>query len=67
MILFLKSLSMMLVKYRRFEECYMSQIFDNSPKPQREAYLWHYNIFGKALEKKISEFAKKYGLLINRD
>ena len=41
--------------------------FDNSPKPQREAYLWHYNIFGKALEKKISEFAKKYGLLINRD
>lgn len=41
--------------------------FDNSPKPQREIYLWHYNIFGKALEKKISEFAKKYGLLINRD
>lgn len=27
--------------------------FDNSPKPQREAYLWHYNIFGKALEKRL--------------
>ena len=26
-----------------------------------------YDIFGKALEKKISEFAKKYGLLVNRD
>ena len=41
--------------------------FDNRPKPQREAYLWHYNIFGKALEKKLSEFAKKYGLLVNID
>lgn len=41
--------------------------FDNRPKPQREAYLWHYNIFGKSLEEKINKFAKKYGLLVNRD
>ena len=41
--------------------------FDNRRKPQREAYLWHYNIFGKSLEEKINKFAKKYGLLVNRD
>ena len=41
--------------------------FDNRPKPQREAYLWHYNVFGKSLEEKINKFAKKYGLLVNRD
>lgn len=41
--------------------------FDNRPKPQREAYLWHYNIFGKSLEEKINKFAKKYCLLVNRD
>ena len=40
---------------------------DNSPKPQREVYFWHYNIFGKSLEEKINKFAKKYGLLVNRD
>ena len=41
--------------------------FDNRPKPQREAYLWHYNVFGKSLEEKINKFAKKYGLLVNSD
>lgn len=41
--------------------------FDNRPKPQREAYICHYNIFGKSLEEKINKFAKKYGLLVNRD
>ena len=41
--------------------------FDNRQKPQREAYLWHYNVFGKSLEEKINKFAKKYGLLVNRD
>ena len=41
--------------------------FDNRPKPQREAYLWHYNIFGKSLEEKINKFAKKYCLLVNRE
>ena len=41
--------------------------FDNRPKPQRDAYLWHYNVFGKSLEEKINKFSKKYGLLVNRD
>lgn len=41
--------------------------FDNRPKPQREAYLRHYNVFGESLEEKINKFAKKYGLLVNRD
>ena len=36
--------------------------FDNSPKPQREAYLWHYNIFGKFryIPKKAKRMKSKY-------
>lgn len=43
------------------------QDFDNRPKPQRDAYLFHYNIFGKSLEETINKFSKKYGLLVNID
>ena len=41
--------------------------FDNMPRPSEESTNFHNKTFGKALEKKISEFAKKYGLLVNRD
>lgn len=43
-------------------ECY-----NNKPKQKSEASNFHYKVFGKRFEKLLNDFAKKYGLHINRD
>ena len=39
----------------------------NRPKPAEDADNFHYNIFGKVIEKLFEDFTKKYGMWISRD
>ena len=39
----------------------------NRPKPAEDANNFHYNIFGKVIEKLFEDFTKKYGMWISRD
>lgn len=39
----------------------------NRPKPAKDANDFHYNIFGKVIEKLFEDFTKKYGMWVNRD
>ena len=41
--------------------------FNNTPKENKEANHFHYNVFGETLEKLLNNFADKYGLYINKD
>ena len=40
---------------------------NNCPKPFKEADNFHYNVFGKVIEKLFDEFTKKYGMWIVLD
>lgn len=40
---------------------------DNRPKSPKESDNFHYHIFGKVIEKMFDDFAKKYGLWIDKD
>ena len=40
---------------------------NNQPKPSKEADNFHYHVFGKVIKNLFDEFAKKYGMGVNRD
>ena len=40
---------------------------NNYPKPSKEADNFHYHIFGKVIKNLFDDFAKKYGMGVNRD
>ena len=40
---------------------------NNYPKPAKEADNFHYHVFGEVIKKLFDEFAKKYGMGVNRD